>query len=139
MNIEKFKHQHLEIHLAIVSLRDLAKGGIAANAPEIARHIISMSSLIKLHLAVENTALYPALQASGDPAVARLGAKFQHEMEDIAATYVAFARRWNNVGNISKEPEEFRADANRVLKVLHGRMRQEDTDFYPVIEAVAVR
>ncbi|HNM40887.1 MAG TPA: hemerythrin domain-containing protein, partial [Giesbergeria sp.] len=62
MNIDKFKHQHVDILGNIAALRRLAQAGVAHNATEIARLIVSMSSTIKLHLAVEDQALYPALQ-----------------------------------------------------------------------------
>lgn len=135
MNIDKFKHQHTDIISCISILRVLVKSGIAANAADISQAIISMSSTIKLHLAVEDKILYPALQNANNASLSRMGAKFQEEMKSIAAAYVNFARKWNTASTVSQNPEEFRAEANTVLKVLYDRMRKEDTDFYPVIEA----
>ena len=138
MNIDKLKHQHMDIHACIVTLRNLAKGGIVHNAEEISKQIVAMSSIIKLHLAVEDKILYPALQRSGNAAVAGMGEKYQREMEGIASAYVDFARRWNTAVNVAQKPEEFRADANRVLKVLHGRMSQEESEFYPAVEKLGL-
>lgn len=135
MNIDKFKHQHLEIVSAIAALRRLVKRGIQDNAAEIAKVIISMSSTIKLHLAVEDSVLYPALQRSRDPSLAHMGKQFQHEMTSIALAYLDFARHWNTPTSVSLHPERFRAEANSVLRVLHERMRKEDSAFYPAIEA----
>lgn len=138
MNIDKLKHQHTEIRAFIETLRNLTKEGIAQNAEEISRQIVAMSSVIKLHLAVEDKMLYPALQGSGNASVAGMGEKYQREMEGIASAYVDFVRRWNTSGNVAQKPEEFRADANRVLKILHGRMQQEEAEFYPAIEKLGV-
>lgn len=135
MDIDKFKHQHTEILSCISTLRELVRNGIAANAADISKTIVSMSSTIKLHLAVEDKILYPALQNANNASLARMGQKFQDEMTSIAAAYLNFARKWNTASTVSQNPEGFRADANSVLKVLHTRMRKEDTDFYPVIEA----
>lgn len=135
MNIDKFKQQHVDILACISALRDLVKSGIRDNAAEISRMIIAMSSTIKLHLAVEDTILYPALQNAKNPALAAMGKRFQDEMTSIAMAYLGFARKWNTPATVSGNPEQFRADANSVLKVLYERMRREDTDFYPVIEA----
>ena len=66
MNIDKFKHQHLDILRSIDLLRQLTHDGVERNAAEIAQRIVAMSSTIKLHLAVEDQALYPALQRSGN-------------------------------------------------------------------------
>lgn len=68
------RYQHVDILSRIDQLRSLTHAGVEVNATAIAQGIISFSSLIKLHLAVEDKALYPALQRSGDATLARLGA-----------------------------------------------------------------
>ncbi|MGV8894377.1 MAG: hemerythrin domain-containing protein [Burkholderiaceae bacterium] len=135
MNIDKFKQQHIEILSSVASLRQCAKGGISENAEEISKLIISMSSVIKLHLAVEDKILYPALQSGNNAALANMGKKFQDEMKSIASAYMDFALRWNNASRVSQAPEGFRSDANKVLKILYERMQKENTAFYPAIEA----
>lgn len=139
MNIDKFKHQHREILTCIAELRELARGGIEAHARQIAGRIIAMSSLIKLHLAVEDRVLYPALQASGDQALMRMSQQYQGEMQGIARAYLAFAARWNTAASLTQQPEAFRSEANQVLKLLFERMKQEDSEFYPAIDALETR
>lgn len=136
MNIDKFKHQHVDILEGIAALRHATQAGISANAAEIARLIVSMSSIIKLHLAVEDQVLYPALRNGSNTTLATLGQKFQDEMDAIASAYMGFAARWNHAAKVSSDPEGFRLDANTVLKVLHARMQKENTVFYPAIEAL---
>lgn len=136
MNIDKFKQQHVEILGNVAELRLLVKDGIIENAEKISKLIISMSSSIKLHLAVEDSILYPSLQSGNNAAVARMGKQYQAEMDAIAAAYLNFARSWNNVTRVSGDPEGFRSDANIVLRVLHARMHKENTVFYPAIEAL---
>ena len=79
MNIDKLKHQHQDIIGAISALRTLAQAGVAQNAADIARLVVSMSSTIKLHLAVEDQALYPALRRGGNPELARMGQQYQED------------------------------------------------------------
>lgn len=134
MNIDRFKHEHEEILHGIAALRGLSHAGVADNAAEIARGIVAMSSVIKLHLSAEDRVLYPGLQASGDRTLAALGWQFQQEMSSIAASYVEFARRWNTPERVHADPAGFRADANRVLRAVHERMQRENRDFYPLIE-----
>jgi len=135
VNIDKFKQQHVEILSCITALRTHVRAGIGDNAAEIARLIVSMSSTIKLHLAVEDSILYPALQSSNNSALAMMGKRFQDEMKNIASGYLDFAAKWNSASKVSQNPELFRADANSVLKVLHERMQKENKNFYPAIEA----
>ena len=121
---------------SIASLRSLAHAGVARNAAEIARLIVAMSSTIKLHLAVEDRALYPALQRGGNPELARLGLQYQQEMGAIARAYETFARRWNLPESVRRDEQGFRDDANQVLRMVHERMQRENHDFYPRIEAL---
>ncbi len=134
MNIEKFKHQHVDILSRIDQLRSLTHAGVEVNAAAIAQGIISFSSLIKLHLAVEDKALYPALQRSGDATLARLGQQFQDDMGPIAQAFDGFARRWNTAERLRSDPQGFRNDANTVLKRVYERMQRENREFYPRIE-----
>lgn len=135
MQIDKFKHQHGDIKRRIGELRDLARAGAAANAEAIALGIVAMSALIKLHLAVEDQVLYPALQADRQSDLARLARHYQRDMVPIAAAYDAFARRWNTSQRVREDAQGFRDDANLVLRKLHERMLREDREFYPQIEA----
>ena len=136
MNIDKFKQQHIEIIGSVTALRQLARGGIIENAAEIAQSIVSMSSIIKLHLAVEDNMLYPVLRDGNNAAMARMSKKFQDEMDAIASAYMNFSRNWNHVAKVAGDPEGFRSEANIVLKTLHERMQRENTIFYPAIEAL---
>lgn len=136
MNIDKFKHQHIDILRAIADLRQLVQSGIADHAADIAQRIVAMSSIIRLHLAVEDRVLYPALEASGNKAMAGMGQQYRDEMEGIAGSYLGFASRWNTPRVLAAEPETFRTEANQVLKALYERMKREDREFYPAIEAI---
>ena len=136
MNIDKFKQQHLAILAVIDDLRQLARGGVAAQAQAIAGQIVAMSGLIKLHLAVEQRYLYPAAQASGVATVARMGRAYENEMHGIAGAYLEFAGRWNTPVRLEAEPDAFRSEANSVLHALYQRMRREDSELYPAIETL---
>lgn len=136
MEINKFKHQHTKIFECISTLRRYSSEGIAEHAKEIASTVVSMSSLIKLHLTVEDTVLYPALRMSNERAIAEMGHQYQEDMKGIARSYMEFARKWNTASNVAQDPVGFRADANTVLKRLHSRIKQEDEHFYPAIEAM---
>jgi len=134
MNIDKYKHQHVAIFNSIRQLKELSHDGIPQNAADIAALVIKMSSVIKLHLSIEDKFLYPALQEANNPRLAMLGKQYQHEMTHIAETYGEFARKWNDAAQVASNPEGFRNEANRVLKILFERMQREDRDFYPMIE-----
>ncbi|MBP9940878.1 MAG: hemerythrin domain-containing protein, partial [Comamonas sp.] len=87
MQIDKLKHQHIDILRRVAALRTLTHSGVADNAQAIAEGIVGMSAVIKLHLAVEDQALYPSLQRGGDADLARLGRKYHAEMAPLAQAY----------------------------------------------------
>lgn len=133
MDTKKFRHDHSDILAHIHALRMLVKLGIASNAAAIAKQIITISSTIKLHLAVEDKVVYPAFAASKDPAMAATGARFQSEMGEISADYMAFAGAWNTSDKIASAPEQFREQANRIFKALFERTQRENEELYPAL------
>ena len=135
MDIDRFKQQHVEILQGIAQLRRWAHAGIVGNAKEIANGIADLSAVVKLHLAIEDRILYPALQASQDTGLVRMGKVYQEDMKGIASAYIAFSRRWSSAAAVAEKAEQFRTEANQVLKTLHQRMQKENTEFYPAIEA----
>ncbi|HWJ96310.1 MAG TPA: hemerythrin domain-containing protein [Telluria sp.] len=134
MNIDKFKHQHIDILSSIARLRQLSHAGVAENADAIAAGIVRVSGIIKLHLAVEDRSLYPALESSGDAQLAAMSRQYRSEMQGIADGYMRFAGKWNTARQVALAPDEFRAEANVVLRQLYERMQREDRHFYPAIE-----
>jgi hemerythrin-like domain-containing protein len=134
VNIDRFKDQHTQILDAIATLRRHTHAGINEHAEQIAQLIVSMSAVIKVHLAAEDRALYPALEAANNRQLARLGRQFQAEMASIAAAYNVFARQWNTAAQLRADPNGFRAQANQVLRTLYERMQREDRHFYPAVE-----
>ncbi|HUG59232.1 MAG TPA: hemerythrin domain-containing protein [Candidimonas sp.] len=136
MDIERFKHQHVEILDGIAGLRQFAHAGIKENAHEIAGGITALSTVVKLHLAIEDRILYPALQQGNDARLAEMGHAYQEDMKGIASGYIAFSRRWGAAAAIAENADQFRTEANTVLKALHSRMQKENAEFYPAIEAM---
>jgi hemerythrin-like domain-containing protein len=138
MNIDKFRRQHVAILNSIARLRTAVQGGIVEHAADIAGQIVAMSGVIKLHLAIEDSTLYPALANGADARLARMSNQYQQEMQGIVQDYLAFAGRWNLASRLVAQPEQFRADANHVLRVLYQRIKKEDHEFYPAIENEAL-
>ena len=134
MNIDKFKREHVDLLAAVTALRELVQAGVQEHAEAILGQLVTMSAVIKLHLAAEDRVLYPALIGASDPRVAQTGKQFQEEMGDLAQVYTAFVSRWNLASKISHDPDGFRGDANNVFKALHLRVQRENRELYPLAE-----
>lgn len=136
MDIERFKHQHVEILEGIAALRKFSHAGVPEHAHEIARAIAALSTVVKLHLAIEDRILYPALQHGSNPRLSEMGRAYQEDMKGIASSYIAFSRQWSAAATIAAKAEQFRTEANTVLKTLYSRMQKENSEFYPAIESM---
>lgn len=136
MNLERFETQHNKILRGIGELRRLSQQGIASNAIAIARALVELSATIKLHLAAEDRMLYPTARRDGDPELARMAQRYQNDMGPIATDFDAFARRWNTAAPLRTQPEDFRREANAVLRMVWERMHRENREFYPRMQAM---
>ncbi len=136
MNIDRFKHQHVEILSGISLLRRLSHQGIADHAVDIAHELKALAQVVTQHLAIEDRILYPSLEQSGDDRMARMSVAYQNDMKGIASAFINFARRWSNATQLTRSPEDFRAEANTILRNVHDRMLRENREFYPAIEAL---
>jgi len=136
MEIGRFKHQHVDILGGIAALRKLTHHGIAEHAVDIAHEIKVLSATVTAHLAIEDRILYPLLRRSGNAAIALMAQNYQDDMKGIASTFISFARRWSNATALSRNPEQFRDEANVILRDVHARMLRENREFYPAIEAL---
>ncbi|WP_157269739.1 hemerythrin domain-containing protein [Azohydromonas aeria] len=134
MNIDRFKNQHAQILDFIEKMRRCSHAGIIEHAEQIAQLIVAMSAVVKLHLAAEDQALHPVLDAAKNRELAHLGRQFQAEMASIASQYNAFARQWNTAARVQADLDGFRAQANQVLRTVFERMQRENRDFYPAVE-----
>lgn len=134
MDIDRFKQQHVQILQGIHRMRQHAREGVAQRAHEISHEIRTMKSKIALHLSIEDNILYPRLQKLGDDQVARMARAYQEEMKVLSSGFADFVERWKNGAAIAADPEGFRRDCNVVIKALHQRIQQENTQFYPVVE-----
>lgn len=136
MDIKRFKHQHVDILSGIAALRKLAHQGITEHAVDIAHELKALSSVVTAHLAIEDRILYPSVRNSGDPAMAQMAQSYQDDMQGIANAFINFARRWGSATILTRNPEQFRDEANVVLRDVHARMLRENREFYPAIEAL---
>lgn len=104
MNIDRFKHQHVEILSGISMLRRLSHQGIADHAVDIAHELKALAQVVTQHLAIEDRILYPSLEKSGDDRMARMSVAYQNDMQGIASAFINFARRWGNATLLARSP-----------------------------------
>lgn len=134
MNTSRIKSDHDSLYASMDELRRLVQAGVAGNAEPLFAELKKLDATIKLHLAIEDHMLYPALAGASDPQVAAVGKRFQQEMGGLAAAYGGFAARWDTAIRIGTDPERFGHEAASLLDALHARIRREDRELLPLAE-----
>lgn len=119
-------------------MRDLSHRGVAEHAGMIAREVNVLGKVISTHLATEDRILYPMMERVGDADMVQLSRTYQQDMEGIAGEFIRFVHVWEKVDSLKKDPEEFRRQANITLRKVFERMKREDREFYPAVEATRV-
>jgi iron-sulfur cluster repair protein YtfE (RIC family) len=100
----------------------------------IARRIGKLNALLRVHFAIEDSTLYPAMISGADREAAALAFQFSEEMGALAATVEDFARRWSGPSAIAAVFDEFRDEATALLAALGARMERENDLLYPLAE-----
>ncbi len=128
-------------HSALVTLSGFLMEMVAAPTPPRATEIASVRGMLRdtltRHLKCEDWALYPKLQARGDPELSRLAKEFVDEMGHIASDFLAYDRRWTPE-TIEADWPGFCAETTGILDALAMRIEREDQDLYPVAERLAL-
>lgn len=134
MNTSRIKSDHDTLYASMDELRRLVQAGVAGNADALFAELKKLNATIKLHLAIEDRMLYPALAGASDPRVSAVGKRFQHEMGGLATAYGDFTARWDTAMRIGADPERFGHEAASLLDALHARIQHEDRELLPLAE-----
>ncbi|MGV7122471.1 MULTISPECIES: hemerythrin domain-containing protein [unclassified Sphingopyxis] len=127
-------------HAALVTLSRFLTKLVAAPHPPRATELAAVRGMLRdtliRHLKCEDWALYPRLQAKGDPDLIALAETFVHEMGHLAADFAAYDARWTAEG-IEARWSDFCAETTDMLSALAMRIEREDRDLYPAAERLA--
>jgi iron-sulfur cluster repair protein YtfE (RIC family) len=104
------------------------------DAIPIARLIGKLNVLLRVHLAYEDTVLYPLMMRSGDGEAAALAHLFSEETGAIAPRFEDFVRRWSRPTAIDAMFDLFQEEATALFAALAARIERENDLLYPLAE-----
>lgn len=135
--IAQLQNQH-EACLAIVQDIRSRAAHIAdrAAAVEITLMLARLTGILRIHLALEDEILYPALRKSNDIRTAEIGERYWREMGGLADVFLDFVDRWKRADVLLAEQTRFRSEAAGVFKALAERIEREHREVYPMAEAL---
>jgi hemerythrin-like domain-containing protein len=90
-----------------------------------------------VHLAMEETTLFPELKRSADPALRRVAARFQCDLKSLEATFTEHDDRYARAGAIQRSPEEFITRTCALAQALRDRVEREESELFALIDRTA--
>lgn len=131
MQTKIYRQQHGDMRR---ELNDLRKTIMPLQPEEARARLARLAGLLKIHLAMEDRALYPRMLTHGDPEVRQTAGEYQQSMGNLAQAFEAFYERWRKHGEIEAHASEY-ADAYQALaQALNRRMDLEDKNLYDLVD-----
>ena len=136
--IENLTRQHKELVRTATEMFGWLDAGKlrARGAGDVHRALLSLSGILKVHLAMEDRSLYPNLVNHRDLQLRRLAVRFLDERAVLSARYDDYKTRWHCTAAIEARPEAFIDETRQVLGIMWNRMKMEDDVLHPEIVRV---
>lgn len=135
MNMDLYITKHRIIQDYLHQLTTLINGTLdRTNATLIAELINKTTGVLNMHLASEDSFVYPKLLQSSDTRVRSITQRYMDEMTKIADAYLAFHKKYNTPSKILADTAEFKQTFKKVRDALLLRMEREEKELYTCTE-----
>jgi hemerythrin-like domain-containing protein len=132
---DSFRRQHQEILGLVKELQpQLDVVSLRRDAAPVATGLQRLAAMLKAHLALEDSTLYPKLVAHADPEVAATARRYQQEMGGLQTAFSNYIERWPTATSIQHEPDLFLSQTQQVVAALLARIEREDGELYPMAD-----
>ena len=105
----------------------------------LALQVAKLASLLRVHFAQKDCALYATLFDCGDPEISRLALDYFQDLGGLAEKLEMFAFRWCSADTICAGYRSFCPELVDLCGQLSRRMALEDAYLYPLAENVLAR
>jgi hemerythrin-like domain-containing protein len=133
------RRQHTQILQVCKEIDDLivSRALLSGNSSNASGCLVRLTGQLKVHLAMEDKVMYPALINHSDPTIADLAKRYQDEMGGLVSVYLAYADKWSTKA-IDSDPVEFAAATKIVFAALRDRIDREDNELYPLVDKMGL-
>jgi hemerythrin-like domain-containing protein len=132
----RFKEQHEEMVKIVVKISgflDAAK--IKGHEEDVVTLLSELSGKLKIHLATEDSTLYPDMLKHKNEKVKTLANKYNSEMSGIKGAFDAYAKKWLSTAAVEKDHAGFIKETKGLFEVLAKRIDKENNELYPAFDA----
>ena len=104
------------------------------NSHGIRKLLTKLSNNVKIHLILEDTALYPILANSDDDKVREISRQYMEEMGIISNSYTSYVEKWSAGSSIKDNTAIFITETKELLGSLLNRIDRENNGLYQIID-----
>jgi len=132
-----FRKQHEGIRdtvdsiLELLDLEDLRK-----NSHEIRKLLAKLSSTVRIHLILEDKALYPVLANIEEGEIRSISEQFKQEMSEISSVFNKYVEKWSSGASIRDETDVFITESRELFEALLERVERENSSLYQMLDAL---
>ena len=132
---QKFRNQHDELLEKVGELAKLLNEKKLTSDATAARDVLSgLLGELKIHLAVEDKALYPQLKNCGNHEVVAISIQYQEEMGGIAEFVANNSKKWPSAYAIPDDSKGFIEETNQLISALGNRIKKENDYLYKLAD-----
>ena len=135
-NIPQLRDDHFRLTATVRRLGAL----IERRKPPPPLHLATLrhelSSTLIAHLKDEDSLLYPQLLSSSDALIAATARTFSEDMGGLADAFQVHCETWT-AANIASDWTGYCDDCRQILDALNIRIRRENRELFPLLEALA--
>lgn len=137
-NLVLLRHQHKELCALCRSLMSvLDSGSLELHMQELTGALHKLESALRVHLTVEERALYPVLLRHHDEEVRVLAREQREALDELAQAADRFRRTWSSGAAIRAQRGVFAADLRALCGALRERVELEEEQLIPLAGLLA--
>jgi iron-sulfur cluster repair protein YtfE (RIC family) len=132
-----FRKQHEDIKETVESILELLNPeDLKKNSHGIRKLLAKLSSMVKIHLILEDKALYPVLANIEEGNIRSISEQYKQEMSEIASVFNDYVAKWSSGGSIRDDTEVFITETRNVFEALLDRVERENSSLYRMLDAL---
>lgn len=130
-----YKKQHGQLANMVTSMEsNLTEQTVIERTDAILEALARFSSLLNIHLAMEDNALYPLLHGSKSSEAESVAAKFEGEMGQLKEIVGNYLSQWEDPRSLKQQPKQFIKETRTLIAALKDRIRRENETLYPLAD-----
>ena len=136
--MDNFRRQHGEVLQVIQEITGkLDPDWDNAEATQVSSLVANLLGKLKIHLAMEDDALYPELLQHPEQKVRDLATKYVNEMGSLKSEVDALRKKWGSASAIQADPTSFIRELQWLFAALRERVKKENDELYPLVDTLS--